>query len=46
MGAQGAELTALVKDRYAYPEVARRAQVILGESEGLAVGKIAALGGG
>jgi transposase len=32
-----------VKDRYAYPEVARRAQMILWESEGLAVGKIAAL---
>jgi transposase len=40
---QRAELTALVKDRYAYPEVARRAQMILWESEGLAVGKIAAL---
>jgi transposase len=40
---QRAELAALVKDRYAYPEVARRAQMILWESEGLAVGKIAAL---
>jgi hypothetical protein len=40
---QRAELAALVKDRYAYPEVARRAQMILWESEGLAVGEIAAL---
>jgi hypothetical protein len=40
---QRAELTALVKDRYVYPEIARRAQMILWESEGLAIGKIAAL---
>jgi hypothetical protein len=29
---QRAELAALVKDRYVYPEVARRAQMILWES--------------
>lgn len=41
--AQRAELAALVKDRHVYPEIARRAQMILWESEGLAVGKIAVL---
>jgi transposase len=41
--AQQAELVALVKDRHAHPEVARRAQMILWESEGIAIGKIAAL---
>lgn len=40
---QRAELTAFAKDRYVYPEVTRRAQMILWESEGLAIGKIATL---
>lgn len=40
---QQAELVALVRDRHAHPEVARRGQMILWESEGLAIGKIAAL---
>jgi Homeodomain-like domain len=40
---QRAELAALVKDRYVYPEITRRAQMILWESEGLAIGKITVL---
>jgi transposase len=38
-----AELGVLVKGRYVSPEIARRAQMILWESDGLAIGKIAAL---
>lgn len=40
---QRAEPAVLVKDRYVYPKIARRAQMILWESAGLAIGKIAAL---
>jgi transposase len=42
---QRAELKALVRSRTVYPEVAQRAQMILWESDGLAIGKIAELAG-
>lgn len=41
--AERTELVALVKGHHVYPEIARRAQMILWESQGMAIRKVAAL---